>query len=277
MVIPWPPNATPDPNTVYLIDIDDIGMPDLRVTSTFTPEQTDELRESILTEGQKDPVKLIWSDNRLVLADGFNRISALRFHNIPKVKALIAAGTIKDVQIANIITARTRGKENPAQTAEVIQDLIDNEKMDPKEVMRRLGLNPSTFKRLYAISRLPPEVKDHVKYGRIGVGAAALLSEIPDPMKILLIANQGVAWGYTEEQYRAAVIQELTPADVAVTTKYTFDNVGKPRPVYPKCSLCNCELQAYAEVVYLCGDDKILFDKFKEQMYAPQPVEGAQV
>ena len=273
MVLPWPQNEQPDPNTVYLIDIDDIGLPDLRVTSTFTPEQTEELRDSILTEGQKDPVKLIWSDNRLVLADGFNRISALRFHQIPKVKALISIGTIKDVQIANIITARTRGKENPAQTAEVIRDLHDNEKMSDKEIMRRLGLSPATYNRLYAISGLPQEVKDYVKHGRLGVGAAALLAQIPDPMKIVLIAQQGTAWAYTEEQYKAAIAQELAPQDEAVTTKYTFDNVGKPRPVYPKCSLCNCELQAYAEVVYLCPEDKILFDQFKAQFLTPQAQE----
>lgn len=270
MVLPTFPPDGPDPNTVYLIDISDISLPDLRVTSTFTPEQTEELTESLRTEGQKDPVKLVWAGGNLVLADGLNRIMALQSLQIPKVKALIALGNIKDVQIANVITARHRGKENPGQTADVIRDLVDGESMDPKEVMRRLGLAPTTFKRLYAISKLPAEIKDHVKYGRIGVGAAFHLAQLSDPMKAVLIATQGVQWGYTEEQYRAAVIHELNPDTAEQTTTYTFDGQGRPQPVYPKCVMCGQDLIAYAEFVYLCPDDKAVFDQFRAQFLAPQ-------
>lgn len=224
---------------MYLIDISKIGMPEIRVTSTFSPEQTVELIESLKSEGQKDPVKLLWIDNSLVLADGLNRILGLKSLGVDSVKALIVTGSIRDAQIANIITARHRGKENPAQTAEVIADLVDKEHMPESEVISRLGLTKSTFRRLLAIARLPDEVKDHIKYGRLGVGSAYHISQIGNAAAQIDLATKGVTYGYTEDVYKAAVTQILNPDDGPKQQAYVFEPTGQFNRPEIHCMSCD--------------------------------------
>jgi len=267
---PWG-SGQPDANTVYLLPIDVIAVPDLRVTSTFNPEQYEELKESLKTEGQKDPIKLIWAAGAVILSDGLNRILALKDIGVTTIKALIQVGNIKDVQIANIITARQRGKENPAQTAEVIQDLLQNEKMDPAEVKRRLGLGSSTFTRLLKISSLPSEVKDLIKYGRLGVMAAYHIAHLENSAQAIALANQAAGWGYTEDQVKAAVQGILNPDIDGSTQQYIFEADGRPQIVYPKCSGCNEELKSFTIPFQCCEQCAEAVKAFFAQYFAPLP------
>lgn len=259
----------PDPNTVYLIPIDLIGVPSLRVTSTFDEDQTAELIESLKTEGQRDPVKCVWFEGKIILSDGFNRIAGLAALDVKVVKALIRPGKPSDCQIENIITARHRGKENPAQTAEVIKDLIENEHLDKHEVKARLGLSDGAFRTLYAISGLPQEVKDLIKYGKLGVGAAFHIAQLSEVMQQITLANQAVNWGYTVDQVKAAVIQLLNPDFDKAKSPVVFDPDGKPNIVFPKCTGCAVELQAIIYPLNCCADCYQAAKDFFSAYFAP--------
>ena len=190
------------------------------------------------------------------------------------VKALIVQGSLRDVQIANVITARHRGRENPAQTAEVLRDLVDNEKMTKVEIQSRLGLSDGSYRRLYAISRLPDEVKDHVKYARLGVGAAYHIAQLGDPVVQITLATQAVEWKYSEEQVKAAVIQLLDPERSLSSVQYVFEPSGRPKPVYPHCQGCGAELQAFVEIVQACPDCKEAIVQFLQAYHTEQACES---
>lgn len=266
--------GNPDPNTVYLIPIDRISIPSLRVTSTFDEMQTTELIESLKTEGQRDPVKCVWSNGQIVLSDGFNRIMGLKALGVQVVKALIKIGSLVDVQIENIITARHRGKENPAQTAEVIRDLLENEHQSKDEIKTRLGLSDSTFRKLYLISGLPNECKDLVKWGKLGVGAAYHIAQLSDAAAAITLANQAVSWGYTEEQVKIAVSQILNPSYDSSKAPVVFDTDGRPKIVYPMCMGCNLELQSIVYPINCCADCFEAVKAFFAQFYAPDATHG---
>jgi len=269
---PWG-EGTPDASVVYQLPLDLIGVPDLRVTSTFSPDQLEELKNSLLSEGQKLPVELVWCDSRLVLSDGLNRLVAMRQLGITTVKALVKMGTMKDVQIANVITARHRGKENPAQTAEVLRDLIENEHMNDKEVKLKLGLADTTFKRLLAISRLAPEIKDHLKYGRLGVMAAFHIAQIENSVDAIALATQAVSWHYTEDQVKARVIQLLNPDIDAKPGGYVFEPTGRPQVVLPRCAMCLAEVSTAMFPVAHCENCAEAYARFRtyyqEQLAKP--------
>src|SRR5690348_11711351 len=220
-VFPWG-IGDPDDNTIYQLPIDKVLVPDLRVTSTFTPEQQEELIESIKSEGQKMPIECVWVNQQCILADGLNRILAMRHLGIPMVLARVKKGTMRDVQINNIITARHRGRENPAQTAEVITDLLNNEHMEVDDVKRKLGLTDTTFRRLLAISSLPGEVKDMIKHNRLGVMSAFHISQLEDPASQLEVAELASKWGYTEAMVKERVIELLNPSLHQETAHYIF-------------------------------------------------------
>lgn len=260
-IFPWD-TEKPNPDTVYMLSIDRIQIPEPRVTSVFTPQQQEEFLDSLKTEGQKLPIELILVKGQLWLADGLNRILGLKELGVKEIKALVKSGTESDVQIANIITARHRGKENPAQTAEVIHDLIENVGMPREIVCKRLGMSKSWMEKLYKISKLPPEVKDHIKYGRLSVASAVHLTMVDNTAELLLIADQAVTWGYNEEQTKLRVWDAINPDKPPENAGFTFAAGGAPQPLYPRCLVCNNELKGESKFIWLCSSDLELIKNF---------------
>lgn len=248
---PWG-DKDPDAEHVYILKTEDIQIPEPRVTSVFTPDQWREFIETLKVEGQKDPIKCILVDGKVYLEDGLNRIMGLRELKVTVAKALVRKGSIGDVQIGNIITARHRGRENPAQTADVILDLVDNEGMDKDIVRARLGLSASWFTKLYKIAKLPPEIKDHIKHARLSVAAAYHLCYLEKDVDRIAVANDAVMWHYTEEQTKDRVITLLNPDVPTDDVAFTYGPGGQPNPVYPHCAGCDVELKENATYVWLC-------------------------
>lgn len=242
-VFPWGPGQ-PDPSVVYDLPITLIQLPNPRVTSVYTDEQKDELLESLKTEGQRVPVDCTFVDGQVLLSDGLNRIMALQQLGRPSVKAIVRPGSARDAQIGNLISARTRGKENPAETAEVIQDLRTKERMSDIEIRQRMGINPETFRKLTAIASLPSEVKELIRTGALGVGNAYELSRLEDPLQQIELAQKGVDWNWTVETMRAAVRLKQQPALPPQEVGRIFQPTGEVVIIKPKCSLCDNELAA---------------------------------
>lgn len=251
---PWSPGE-PDPNMVYALNIADVNIPEPRVTSVFTPDQKEEFLNSLRVEGQKVPAEMLFVQDKIWLADGLNRILGLQDIGIAIIKAHVKVGTAADVQIANITTARNRGRENPAQTALVIRDLIDNEGAQPDTIRARLGMSKSWFNRLYKVAKLPPEVLDLVKYGHLSIAVAYQLTILPTAAAQIELSNQAANWHYTEQQAHDAVVVAMSPDTTPADTKFNFGPGGQPEIKFPQCVICNVELKEDARYVWICPTD----------------------
>jgi ParB-like partition proteins len=162
------------------VDVDQIIVPQERVTSVFDPETWEEFLESVKSEGIKVPIIVMNVGGRLYLIDGLHRIKAAKELGIKRIKALVRQGTEDDLLVENIITARLRGRENPAQTAKVVKQLRDRHGYSWNDIARRLGMSPATVKMYYDITRLPEQVLNLVGEGKLSVSKARLLLEIPN-------------------------------------------------------------------------------------------------
>jgi len=222
------------------VDVDQIIVPPERVTSVFEPETWEEFLESVRTEGIKVPIIVMNVNGKLYLIDGLHRIKAAKELGIKRIKAIVKLGTMDDLLIENIITARLRGRENPAQTAKVVKRLRDQFGYSWNDIAKRLGMSPGTVKMYYDITRLPEQVLQLVGEGKLSVSKARLLLEIPNARDQVRAAEDIVKYGYTEMQARELVRYYL---EAYIEGPVTPEPRKEPRHAGPElvCAVCRLE------------------------------------
>ncbi|MEM3152753.1 MAG: ParB/RepB/Spo0J family partition protein [Candidatus Nitrosocaldus sp.] len=238
-------NNNIDSTKIYHVAVDLIQVPDVRITSVFDAVTEQEFIDSIKVHGIKEPLSVKLIDNKLVLVDGLHRLLTAKHLNYRTVPCRIEKGDLGTVLIENVITARQRGRENAAQTAEVVRALIDDLHYDFKVVQRLLSLSETYCRRLYKVASLADEIKDYIKQGKISVTAAYHLTNLTRVEDQLQVARDAAIWGYTEEQVKARVAAVLNP-DQTDEQAYTFTPAGKPEVVLPKCFICREEIKGIA-------------------------------
>ncbi len=252
--------------------IDEIMVPDVRVTSLMDSETYEELKESIKAKGILSPIIVTKTDKGLVLVDGLHRVRAAKEIGLETVPCIIREGDIGDILIDNLITARQKGTTNPADEALVIKALIDQYKYDYATITKIVGLSKDTIKKYYKIAQLPEEVLNALRWKRIGVQCAYYLTFLlPDREKILQVLEWAIRFGYTAEQCEAAVYQVMQPQppprpeNVAEPTTYINPETGEPSKVYPRCPICGEEIRGEAVYIWLHPQcQKILLDTIAE-------------
>jgi ParB-like chromosome segregation protein Spo0J len=68
------PNPKGGPNLIRSVEVDEIEVPELRVTSTVDDHIMAELRESIQKEGILQPLQVIMIGEKKIIVDGLHRL-----------------------------------------------------------------------------------------------------------------------------------------------------------------------------------------------------------
>lgn len=235
------------------LPVDWIEVPRERITSIFEPEILQELIESIKERGILVPISVLYVNGHYYLIDGLHRLQAAKQLGIQKIPALVKEGDEYDLMIENLIANRMRGRSNPAEEAKLIRKMKDEWGWSYNQIAKKLGMSAYTVKQYYDISKLPDEVLSHVAYGRLSVGKAWLLLQLPDPRDQIRAAEDIVKYGYTESQVRELVKYYLE----------AYQEVGAPSPpaiIRPQkesqlfCEICNTPFKDTATYHWVCDD-----------------------
>jgi ParB/RepB/Spo0J family partition protein len=235
--------SKPSEEWIKELDVNEIIVPSDRVTSVFEPDIHEEFVESVRRDGIKVPLLVLEIDGKYYLIDGLHRLMAAKELGIQKVKAVIKKGSYDDLLIENIIAARLRGKENPAQTAKVVKLLKDKHGYSWADISRKLGMSPGTAKIYYDITRLPEQVLNMIGEGKLTVSKARPLLDLPNPRDQVKAAEDIIRYGYNEVQARELVryyLQAYFEAPVQPKTRAAPEHGGPE----VKCDVCG---QAFDE------------------------------
>jgi len=261
---------------VVYLPIDKIMIPDTRVTSVVDPDIMEELRESVRQKGILQPLHVAEVDGQYVLIDGLHRLYVARELGIKEVPCIVRPMTMDEVLIQNLIVNRQRGRSNPAQEAEVLERLINEFGYSINKAAEILGISRTKARKLLAISKLPEEVKDLLKHGKLQFEAAYLLTFLEDKNKQIEVANDAVRFGYTVEQVKARVQYELNPQAEPEAVGWTFSETGAPEPVYPKCFLCGEDVVEDGTYIWIHKGCLEILEQFKQEWEALTKMEEAE-
>jgi len=222
---------------VVMVPVDQILIPEERVTSVLDDEIMAELRESIKQHGILQPLQLAKVNNQLVLIDGLHRLMVAKELGIKEVPAIVTEMDEKQLLITNLIVNRQRGKSNPADEARVLRKLVEEYGMDIYEAAAKLGMSRTTADRYYRIAvKCTEKVLEYLGRGLLSVGCAYWLSFIEDINKQNEIADYAVQYQYTVEQCKAAAASasaEIPIESVKFIVTPTGEVKPKPIPVFP--------------------------------------------
>lgn len=244
---------------IKYVDIADISVPRERVTSVWDPAIEEEFRESVKAKGILEPVNLLNIDGQLWLVDGLHRLQIAEKMGMSKVPALIKKGGLEDLLIENIIRARQRGKSNPAQEAEVLDLLCTKRGFPLENASKQMGMSLGWAKKLLKIARLPDEIKDRLKHGKIPVTGAFYIADLPSAADQLSVSKDAEFYNYSAAQIKARVWQLLNPDIEPKEGSYAFTEKGKPQAIPLTCHFCGAELPSKgAPYVWTCeGCEKL--------------------
>jgi ParB family chromosome partitioning protein len=256
------PNPAGGTNLIRHIKVDEIQVPDLRVTSTVDAHIMDELRESIKKEGILQPLQIAKVGETYIVEDGLHRLIVARELGFEKVPCMVHEGTERDLKIRNLILNRQRGKSNPVHEAQVITDLLDVEKMSLEDVSAMCNLSQGWVNRLYKVAHLPAEVLSLVEAGSLAISSADHLTKLTDPEQQIQAARDAVNWKYTEDQVRVRVQELLNVRPEPQPGDTVFTQNGKPTIIPITCNFCHDDVQRGDGYIWICDKCRALVNEF---------------
>ncbi len=155
----------------------------------------------IVTQLDDRKYQLIAGERRLIAATqaGLKKIPVIVKNNVKNVDMLIIA----------IIENLQREDLNIIEEATAVEELIDEFKLDKKEVARELGISLSKTVTLYKIAKLSEKIKVALRNEEILINHAILLLRLPTPEDQLLVINKIINENLSINAVKALVINIL--------------------------------------------------------------------
>jgi ParB/RepB/Spo0J family partition protein len=221
------------------IPLDQVVIPEVRITAVYDDELTALLHDSIEATGQVVPIIVVEFDSLYYVADGKHRVDEARARGEKKIDAIIRDGKPEDVLLLNLVTNRLRGKTKASEMVTVIQSLWKDYNLDSEQIRDRTGISREHIERLQQISEASLDVREALDEEKIGVGIAFEISRLPHPEQQAQVLNFALLGKPT-----VAGVKDL----VDQTLRFMAEGPGEPSiaprrepPPPPACSICGTQ------------------------------------
>ena len=173
--------ATGDPAAVCEIPLDQIVPNPFQPRLDFDPEALAELADSIRTLGIIQPLTLRQTGpESYQIISGERRYRAALQAGLQHVPAYIRQADDTAMLEMAIVENIQREDLDPIETALSFQRLIDECKLTQEAMALRVGKKRATITNYLRLLRLPDEIQNNLKLGKISVGHAKLLLGVED-------------------------------------------------------------------------------------------------
>jgi len=193
------------------VKIDDVKVPETRVTARFDPELWEQFQASMKETGQIAPIIVYEVEGELVLCDGLHRLVEAKNNGSQYIMAAVIPGDMADVLTKNIFLDHLRGKTPVSEMVKVIEVLWKELDLDSEKIVERTHLTRDYVEKLQKLSQLTPLIRGALDEGRIGVGHASALTKIKDPARQEMVYHQWLLyhWPIAELEAYIREVEEL--------------------------------------------------------------------
>jgi ParB family chromosome partitioning protein len=174
---------------------------------TFSPEQLQELVESIREKGILQPLLVRKTLQGYELVAGERRLRAAQAAGIETVPAVVRKFSDRESLEAAVVENVQRADLNPIELAEGLNRLVLEFDLTQEEAARRIGKDRATVANTLRLLKLPAEAQAAVAEGRISAGHARALLSAPAPRILDLLSTilkQGLSVREAEELCQGA-------------------------------------------------------------------------
>ncbi len=173
----------------------------------FAKDALEDLANSIRQQGILQPLVVRPHDDNYEIIAGERRwraASLLKLETVPVIiRDVDDATTLELALVENL----QREDLNPIESALGYEQLLDRFELTQEEVAARVGKSRASVANALRLLKLVPEVRAHVRDGRLSVGHAKVILALPSDEEQKLAANKAIRDGLSVRQ-----IEELVDA-----------------------------------------------------------------
>jgi ParB family chromosome partitioning protein len=175
--------------------VDKIKPNPLQPRAKFDETAIDELAQSIRETGILQPIVVVPEDGHYKILIGERRWRAARKAGLKKIPALIR-NIPKEHQLeASLIENLQREELNPIEISQGYKRLIDELGYTQEEVAGKVGKDRASVANYLRLLKLPLEIQDCVREGKISMGHAKVLLAVEDSSLLVALARKVMAKG----------------------------------------------------------------------------------
>lgn len=160
-----------------------------------TPEQLQELAESIRSEGLLQPIVVRKTGDRYQLIAGERRWRAFQLLKIKSIPARIVEASNASSAALGLIENLQREGLNPIEEAHGYASLIRDFDLTQENAAERVGKSRATVANSLRLLSLDPDLQGYVAKNLLSVGHAKVLLGIEDPAQRNLVARRVIEEG----------------------------------------------------------------------------------
>lgn len=187
--------------------------------SFFDQSGIEELAESIRIQGVVQPIVATPDGNgQYTIIAGERRWRASQRANLQTVPVVIREVS-DDQQLLEMALVENlqRADLNPIEEAEAFRTLGESFSLSQEEIAKRVGKGRTTITNTLRLLRLPEEIQDLLREGRLTAGQARPLLAIPERGRQLELADQAVEKGLTARELEALAAAPRVAKEKAAT------------------------------------------------------------
>lgn len=147
----------------------------------FPPEGLEELAASIRASGVLQPLVVRPRGDVYEILVGERRWRAARLAGLTHVPALVREASDAEALQFALVENLVREDLNPLEEAEAYQRLLAEFGWTQEELARRVGKDRASIANVLRLRRLPPEIQEDLRVGRLTMGHARALLALPTP------------------------------------------------------------------------------------------------
>lgn len=203
--------ATPESASIPRIRVDLIDPNPDQPRRTFDPERLKELSQSIARSGVLQPVVVTRNGPRYTLLVGERRWRASRAAGLQSIPAVVADVDPEERLELAIVENVQRHDLNPIELAHAYRALAERGATQD-EIGRRVGKDRSSVANLLRLLELPVDMQADVEGGRLSMGHAKALLQVPDPEHRVALRDRVLAEGLSVRQTEQSARHIAQPA-----------------------------------------------------------------
>ena len=193
----------------FEVPVDKI-MPDpSQPRKVFTPEDLQDLSDSIRARGLLQPIRVRWDEERekYVIVVGERRWRATIMAGKATMTCVIIEGEMTESEILHdqLVENCLRTNLQPIEQAEAFKILMDAQNWNAARLAEELHIRDSTVFKALSLLELPGEVRERVAAGEIKPATAYELSQLDRSQDQVELAERVVTEKLTRDQAAAAV------------------------------------------------------------------------
>lgn len=195
-------NAT---GSISSLKVTDLEPNRFQPRSFFDESGLDDLAESIRAQGVVQPIVVTpKGEGKFTIVAGERRWRASQRAGLEEVPVVVRE-IANDQQLLEMALVENiqRADLNPIEEAEAFKTLADSFDISQEEIASRVGKGRTTITNALRLLRLPREVQDLVREGRLTAGQARPLLAIPDLEHQIELAERAVREGLTARDLEA--------------------------------------------------------------------------